>query len=244
MIKNIKSFIKEAILRRLHIPFSKHGLPLPLLNYLPKGIPITIVDVGAHLGDFTETISKHSNIKQAILVEAIPSLAKHLKNRFNLANYSVFECALSDKAGRVDFEVNDVAATSSMLKICREMPELSGIGLGDSATINCQARTLDDVVIEVGVNNIDLLKIDVQGAEHLVLNGGKDALNRTSMVWIEVSYKPLYKEACTFFDIYKMLYDSGFILVALETAFCGPNGELLQGDALFIKKENGFEKKN
>lgn len=236
MIRQFKSMIKEAVLIRLNIPYSRHGLPIALMHLLEKGVPITMIDVGAHLGHFTETVSKHTKIKQAILVEPIPALARKLHSKFNPSIHTIINGVLSDSNGFVEFEVNDVAATSSLLAICRDMSELSDVGLGTSIKIQCKARTLDEVTCEAGMGEVHLLKIDVQGAEHLVLRGATETLKRTNIIWIEVSYKPLYENACTFSEIYELLYSSGFILKGLEPAFCGPDGELLQGDALFVKK--------
>ena len=236
MFRGIKSLIKETVFRRLSIPYSRHGLPVSLLPYLAKGTPISMIDVGAHNGDFLMMVSKHSDISQAVIVEPIIELAQHLREKFKRSGYSVFNCALSNKAGLVDFEIQEATATSSLLKINRDMPELADIGLGSSKTIQCQTRTLDDVVYEAGLDNVYLLKIDVQGAEYLVLQGGVETLKKTHLIWIEVSFKPLYEKSCTFFEIYEMLYNSGFIFKGLEPVFYSPDGELLQSDALFVKQ--------
>ena len=236
MVRRVKSLIKERVLKQLHIPYSRHGLPLPLLRFLSKGTPITLIDVGAHRGDFTEMVSKHADIGKAVLVEPITELAQHLQEKFKRHGYSIFNCVLSDKAGLVEFEINEAAATSSMLKIYRDIPELANVRLGNPKAIQSQARTLDEVACEAGVETVDLLKIDVQGAEHLVLRGGIETLKMTSLIWIEVSFKPLYEQASTFFEIYEMLGSSGFILNELEPVFRAPDGELLQSDALFVKK--------
>jgi hypothetical protein len=79
----------------------------------------------------------------------------------------------------------------------------------------------------------DLLKIDVQGAEHLVIRGGKNALSKTKLVWTEVSFKPLYESSSTFIDLYHALYELGFKLMEISPGFQGPYGELLQADTLF-----------
>jgi len=78
-----------------------------------------------------------------------------------------------------------------------------------------------------------LLKIDVQGVEHLVLEGGKQALLNTSFVWMELSFKPLYIGSSVFHDIYSMMEKSGFILLELSPGHRSPINELLQADALF-----------
>ena len=43
--------------------------------------------------------------------------------------------------------------------------------LFEKCTITCRVRTLSEVILETGVNRIDLLKIDVEKSEHEVLAG-------------------------------------------------------------------------
>jgi len=136
----------------------------------------------------------------------------------------------------VDFEMYEEEATSSLLKIHRHLPELSAVHLEKSTTLRVQTRTLDDIVREVGITEIDLLKIDVQGAEAKVLAGAPNILRRTRFVWVEVSFKPLYENSPTFFDIYPQMNAAGFGLLELSPAFRAPNREMVQADGLFFRK--------
>jgi len=85
---------------------------------------------------------------------------------------------------------------------------------------------------------VDLLKLDVQGAEHMVLHGGQNTLSKTNMVWTEVSFKRLYEGACLHMEVYDLLARSGFALFELESGFRSASGELLQADALFIRNDS------
>jgi hypothetical protein len=56
---------------------------------------------------------------------------------------------------------------------------LSSANAGDSGTpYTVHGRRLDDVVRELGLQRIDVLKADVEGAEVLVLSGARDVLTR------------------------------------------------------------------
>jgi len=115
------------------------------------------------------------------------------------------------------------------------MQELSNIQIDSKRIIKCISRTLDDIVSESSPNKIDLIKIDVQGAEHFVITGATKTLQITSMIWIEVSFKPLYEGSLLFDDIVSMLNTEGFKLMELEPVYRSREGELLQSDALFLK---------
>ncbi len=57
---------------------------------------------------------------------------------------------------------------------------------------------LDDVL---AAGDMDLLKIDVQGAERLVFDGARARLDDCLMVWTEVEFVPLYRHQPLFGDI-------------------------------------------
>jgi hypothetical protein len=72
-----------------------------------------------------------------------------------------------------------------------------------------QTRRLDDVV-EIAA--LDMLKIDVQGAELMVFNGARQKLGRAVAVHTEVCFLPLYKNQPLFGEIDLALRGLGFVL--------------------------------
>lgn len=228
----LRRFLNATIRMPLH---ALHGVPVVLLKHLPEQTPITLVDVGAHDGDFTFGIACWCGLNQSVMIEPLPHKAAGLRKRFRPPHYQVFECALAAEPGKAVLLVNEMEATSSLLHLPREIPEVAELKLGQERRIECVQRTLDSVVAEAAQDRIDLLKIDVQGAEHLVLAGAKATLARTHIVWIECAFKKIYDGASTFPDLYAMLNGAGFQLMDLSPAWRGPTGELLQVDALFIR---------
>lgn len=235
-MQNIKQSIREYILRRLNIPYNRYGIPTPLMKHLCEGEPVTVIDIGAHNGDFTEAIALYCGIKKAVLVEPMPQHYELLGKRFPAPEFKVINNAVSDVRGTSYFEVNKAKATSSLLRIKRDMPELQEVDAQLICRIECQTITLDDVFNAAELSSVDLIKIDVQGAEHLVIRGGEYALRRTKILWVEASFKPLYESSSTFMDIYDALYALGFKLMEISPCFQGPDGELLQADTLFERK--------
>jgi hypothetical protein len=68
--------------------------------------------------------------------------------------------------------------------------------------------------------DVDLLKPDVQGAELLVLRGAEQTLPHVRFVFREVD---------------DFLCARGFRLLSLREGFRGTDGELFEGDALFVR---------
>jgi FkbM family methyltransferase len=104
---------------------------------------------------------------------------------------------------------------------------------------------LDDLG-EVG--QMDLLKIDVQGAELMVFQGGRDKLRGAVAVQTEVSFVALYKEQPTFGDIDADLRSQGFLPHAMTALkrwaiapviydgdFRRPMHQLLEADLVYVR---------
>jgi FkbM family methyltransferase len=105
--------------------------------------------------------------------------------------------------------------------------------------------TLDRQVIDAGIEDPDLVKLDVQGAELAVLEGGLETLKRRLFgVQIEVCFVPLYEGQPLFSHVDIFLRDLGFDLFDLSGEFWkrGPvpmpgsaRGQLIFAEALYFK---------
>ncbi len=100
--------------------------------------------------------------------------------------------------------------------------------------------TLKEMLIETGIDHIDLIKIDTQGSELGVLLGAGDCLDRISIIKCEVEFVELYKGQPLFDDLVRELSGQGFRFVDFfDGASVGgapDKGKRIWGDAMFIKK--------
>ncbi|WAC90867.1 FkbM family methyltransferase [Mycobacterium sp. Aquia_213] len=74
--------------------------------------------------------------------------------------------------------------------------------------IPVQSRRLDDIA---EIEHVDLLKIDVQGGELAVFQGGTARLAKAAAIQTEVSFVTLYKDQPTLGDIDSELRSQGFL---------------------------------
>jgi len=229
---------KYFLMKLLKMPYSRSYAPLDVLKWLPKSSPITFFDVGAHAGEFSKSICGEYQIKKGILIEPIARLMPALKTAFpDTKTFEIINAAVSDTSGEADFYFNeDADFVSSLLRIDNKGEAFASLKFNDPALTKTRAVTLDQLTKDNQLQYVDLLKIDVQGAEHLVLKGGAETLKITRLVYTEFSYRPLYADSSTFFELYTLLYQNHFMLVEVGRGYSSPNGELLQGDALFINK--------
>lgn len=117
------------------------------------------VDVGAHLGSIINGVRQHSLPSQIIAVEAIPEKAKKLAMKF--PEVHIHCCAAGDREGEVTFYVDHLQSGYSSL-------DSAISNRSETKEITVNMKTLDRLV---GKAEVDLIKIDVEGAELGVLKG-------------------------------------------------------------------------
>ncbi len=193
--------------------FQKNGEE-SFLNKLKGQNISTVFDVGANVGDWCEiALSKFTDAKvySFELSEATYKTLsdKHANNdRVVLNNYG-----LSDNIGEIKYK--DYGVNSGVNTI------LNNADFHDKNNtphlIKAKLSTGSEYCQSVGISHIDLLKIDVEGAEHLVLKGFSDLLEKGNIKVIQFEYG--YTNADAKFlvkDFYNMLEGYGYILGPLK----------------------------
>lgn len=123
----------------------------------------TFVDVGAHIGSIISEVLFHRPDANIIAFDAIPEKVDALRRKF--PRVQVHCCALSDREGQKDFFVDlHNSGCSSLVE--------SG---APHRQIVVDTKTLDGVLMD---EIIDVLKIDVEGAELGVLRGSSGIIKR------------------------------------------------------------------
>jgi FkbM family methyltransferase len=129
------------------------------LNALPKGS--VIVDIGANIGATTALAHRLANPAAIYCIEPSPRafacLTAMIKaNGFD--NCHAIPAAIGAERGSALLDETSTLALSA----------LSTDGQG----VPVEVRTLDDIAAEIGLDRLDLLKIDVEGSELNALKGG------------------------------------------------------------------------
>jgi FkbM family methyltransferase len=119
------------------------------------------IDVGAHIGSTLSAMVRRSPRGNHLAFEPLPRKAEWLRRKFPEAD--VLAVALADRTGTVSFEEDRSQSGYSSIA-----PE------GGTLTVPCDR--LDNVVDPA--RRVGFLKIDVEGAELLVLHGARELLRR------------------------------------------------------------------
>ena len=169
----------------------------------------TIVDIGSSCGNVAKALLCILPNARVYAFEPIKKNCDVIRHTIRSKRLVLNNVALSNKAGEVTFYVNHYSPASSMLPLSKNaIKELSF--MANTKRITVKSATLDEYFQDREVENEVFLKIDVQGAEKLVFEGGRNFLKRVSIIHVETSFQELYQGQCLFSDIYDYLTSLGF----------------------------------
>ena len=196
----------------------------------------TIIDIGANEGQFASKMRKLFPNAMVYSFEPIPDVHKKLSSQFNGdKNFISYNCALGDKDENKEINLNEYNPSSSLLKM-GEIHKKHFDFARKETSCPIVVRRLDDLISAESLSKPVLIKIDVQGFEDHVINGGKEVISFCRMIIIEVSFKELYIGQPLFDDIYKLLCSMGFKYSGNYEQLISPDdGSILQADAIFLK---------
>ncbi|MCK9238806.1 FkbM family methyltransferase [Desulfocurvus sp.] len=190
-----------------------------------------IIDGGAHRGAMTSAFRHLFPGSRVQAFEPNPLLAGELRRAFAAEpGVTVHELALGAEEGGIEFHILRNSLSSSVLAPSRHMAAFHGERAGVERTVTVRQARLDALFDE----DIDILKLDLQGYELQALKGCGRLLERTGLILTEVEFMPLYDGQALFGDIDVFLRGRGFELLNLYDLFTHPDGRLTAGDAIYI----------
>ncbi len=189
----------------------------------------TVLDIGANVGYFSLLIRDLYPEARIIAVEPIEDTFRALEKNFaEDPNVHLVQKAVSNFKGEAEMLFDaDSPAVSSL----GNTPDVVG---GSKEPQAVKVATLDGLVDSFGLDCIDILKIDVEGFEKHVLEGGKETLSNVRYLFLEVTVhdNPNY----TFSELMSLLYEEGqfsYQVVAFRNFADKSLGELPTADFLF-----------
>lgn len=178
----------------------------------------TILEIGCNDGEHTLWFLEIFENPTVHCFEPDPRAAARFKNRIGQrSNVSLYEIALSDRNGEVAFYQSGGLPSEQLTNALPEGWDLSGsirkpkhhLTMHPWATfersITVRTATLDDWCAGRGIEKIDFIWMDVQGAEIDVIRGGKSTLAKTRFVYSEYSNFELYQGQATLRQLLQQL---------------------------------------
>ena len=185
----------------------------------------TIVECGAK--DCSETIAFHELLPQAEIYafECNPdNLPKCRSAIQGVDKIHLVEKAVSDKCGSVSFFKIDPNRTKTTWKDGN--PGASSLFLASGkypveeyvqTSVTVTAVTLESFINKANLGIIDLLWMDIQGAELLALSGLGPAITQVRMIHLEVEFIEIYSGQPLWRDVRRFLRSRGFRLLTFTT---------------------------
>jgi len=199
----------------------------------------SIVEIGAR--DCGETIkfARQYPKSKIITFECNPQTIGICRNRIKtIKNAKLIEAAVSDKNGFISFYAIDPEKTettwkdgnpgaSSILQASGDYPIEKYV----QKKIKVKSIRMDKAMKENSFKNVDLLWMDIQGAELMALKSFGKNLKNIKIIHTEVEFMQIYKEQPLFEDIKSYLEKKGFIFDSFTA-----EGQY-SGDAIFINPQ-------
>jgi len=226
-------------LRKRGIELTRYDNPVDLQRLYVKNAEPLIFDVGAHSGNVTSQYLEAFPKAQIHAFEPCTAAFERLKNRYaNDSRVRALQMAVCNRDGEIEIMSNTSPVTNSILKSDIQGSEYWGENLLETQSrILVPATTLDAYCRKEGIEHIDILKLDIQGAEYQALEGAADLLARraVSLLFFEIITCPTYQNQRTAGDYFNLLEKWGYQFID----FCDParrQGRLAQADFIFIKR--------
>lgn len=213
---------------------------------MKKKNPI-IFDVGADVGSVTKEYRKLFPEASIHCFEPFSESFQQLSRHTNADN-NIFchQLALSEHDGSATLNANLSSVTSSLLPTDPAGSFYWGEGLLDTKyTIEVATISLDSFIEAKNIKHVDILKLDVQGAEFSVFSGAiKTLLNqRVSIIYTELIMCSTYKGQRKLHEYLTLLDSYGYELVDLFNPI-KKHRQLIQADLIFMSSTFKQEAKN
>jgi FkbM family methyltransferase len=141
----------------------------------------TVLDVGANVGKWSRMAAEL--LPQAVIyaLEVVPATAEELRR--NMAEQQRIKCfalGLAEHSGTLTIRYNPVASAHSTMT---EYPHT-----WEAQSVECPVLRGDEFLATQAIRDVDFLKIDVEGAEHLVLRGFEQLLRERRVRFVQFEY--------------------------------------------------------
>lgn len=230
--------------QRLGVDVARYPQSHPLhrtVRLLSAASVTVVLDVGANDGGYGRALRRLGYRQRIVSFEPTSAAFSRLERATaGDPRWEAHHLALGDRDGRLDINVagND-AASSSFLPMLEQHVEANP-GSAYVATEEVEIRRLDAMWSELlGLAGERVfLKLDVQGAEGMVLDGAAGVLGDLVGVQTEMNLAPLYEGQIDYRDVLDRMDDAGFSLVGIIPGFVEPRtGRTLEVDGVFMRED-------
>jgi FkbM family methyltransferase len=228
----------RKVIRRVRQLF---GCPEPwglLISILQKHPEAVYLDVGAFDGSTIERILDECPNPIHAFEPTRETFSRLRARHANNPRVTFWNLALSDQVGPIDFHINANKQTNSLLANDWGNQAFVGADTRPEGMVQVQGTTLDhSVSSHLSEQTPFVMKCDVQGAEGLVITGGKESIKRQCLaLYTEAQLEPMYVSQASFAQIQAALtQELGLALHQVYPCLHDATGRALQFDVLYLR---------
>ena len=182
-----------------------------------------ILDIGSRYGNESITLKRAFPNSRVYAFECNPDAIRVWRNNIRQEDIHLVEKAVSDVDGIVEFYPINPEKTITPHKdgnigassLFRANPAYPYEKYSQDC-ITVESTTIIKWAMDNNIQHIDLVWLDVQGAELKVLTGMRNLLECVKLIHTEVCFKPVYIGQPLFKDIDAFLRSKNFLLVGFE----------------------------
>jgi FkbM family methyltransferase len=167
-----------------------------------------------------------------ILIDPLINRYEEAARNYYLKNIPIakfLDLAVSNESGQLSFQVSPDLYGSSLL---------TPADFREYETVSVSVKTLDQVAQDQKIAGRGILKLDVQCAEHLVLQGASKFLDQVDLIIAELSFVRYDEHALVFLQMLNLLDELGFRYYDETGEWRSPSdGTLLQKEVAFIRSD-------
>lgn len=176
-----------------------------------------VIEAGACDGSDTFWLSEIVKNGMVYSFEPVPDLYEIAVSRVgSLPNVKLHKAALSDSSAPRDMHISDrygePFGSSSLFEPHEHLQIHKEITFNKKITVPCMK--LDDLLDMYDIKHVDLIWIDIQGAEHSVFHASPNIMKITKYIHSEVSLKSMYANTPDYRTYRSMMSERGFDVVS------------------------------
>lgn len=226
----------RKFLQKFGVDIHRHYPKPNMAKYWQKLSIRTVLDIGANTGQFAKEIRLKLPEAQIYSFEPLKSCFEALvASQAGDVRFKAFNWALGETEGEITMHKSSYSPSSSILPMAEAHKELFP-HTKEHTDEKIIIKRLDEISRDLDLKKEVLIKVDVQGFEEKVLDGGLETFKLAKAVIMEVSFVELYKNQPSFDTLYQKLINLGFQYSgSLEQKVDKYSGRIISEDALFMR---------
>ncbi len=238
MISDAAKLLVRRGLTRLDLSIGRDPQHARLARTLAALDLTAVLDIGANVGQYAGLLRIGGYAGRLVSCEPLSAAYGELAARAAKdPAWTPVRTAVGAAEGTATIHVAGNSQSSSLLPMRQSHVDADP----SSAIVGSEEVPVTTVRDLVDVHDLDpartLLKVDTQGFESAVLDGAGDLLSDFAAVQLELSYVPLYDGQVLADELLTRVFEAGFAFWSIEPGFAGPDGRLLQADALLVRRD-------